>query len=68
MQLLPSLLLEVLRHNYSMVHIPWNIAHDSRAVKLANSWDTPLPVMDAITAPQLMYDMWTTERIRYVCV
>ena len=66
MELLPSMLLEILRHNYSMVHIPWSIAHDVRAMQLANSWDTGLPVMDAITTPQLAYDMWTTSHIKYV--
>ena len=65
MQLLPSLLLEILRHNYSMVHIPWSIAHNSYAMKAAgNTWDCPLPPMDAITAPQLAYDLWTAEKIR----
>jgi hypothetical protein len=34
MQLLPSLLMEFLRHNYSMVHIPWGIAHNSYAMKV----------------------------------
>jgi hypothetical protein len=65
MPLLPSLLLDILRHNYSMVHIPWSIAHNSYPMKAAgNTWDTALPPMDAITAPQLAYDLWTAEHIR----
>lgn len=65
MQLLPALLMEILRHNYSMVHIPWGIAHNSYPLKVAgNTWDTPLPTMDAITAPQLAYDLWTTDKIK----
>jgi hypothetical protein len=64
MQLLPSLLLEVLSHNYSMVHIPWSIAHNAHPMKVAKAWDAALPTMDSITAPQLAYDMWTTEQIR----
>lgn len=68
MQLLPALLLDILRHNYSMVHIPWGIAHNSYPLKAAgNTWDTALPTMDAVTAPQLAYDLWTTEQIRCAC-
>jgi hypothetical protein len=68
MQLLPALLMDILRHNYSMVHIPWSIAHNSYPLKAAgNTWDTALPTMDAITAPQLAYDLWTTEQIRCAC-
>ena len=37
MQLLPSLLLEILRHNYSMVHIPWGIAHNSYSMKVGEA-------------------------------
>lgn len=64
MPLLPSLLLEILRHNYSLVHIPWGIAHNAYPMKVANGWDAALPTMDAITAPQLAYDLWTTQRIK----
>lgn len=68
MEQLPLLLLNILHHNYSMVHIPWSIAHDVRAVQQAGSWNVPVPAMDAVTAPQLAYDLWTTQSIRCVCV
>lgn len=64
MELLPALLMEIARHNYSMVHIPWGIAHDTTAMRMAKSWDTALPTMDAITTTQLAYDLWTTEHIK----
>lgn len=64
MPLLPALLMEFLRHNYSMVHIPWGIAHNAAPMKVASSWDTALPTMDAVTSPQLAYDLWTTEHIK----
>lgn len=64
MEALPLLLLDILARNFSMVHIPWSIAHDARAAKQAGSWEVPLPTMDAITAPQLAYDLWTTQHMR----
>lgn len=64
MELLPALLLDILRHNYSMVHMPWSIAHHAYPMQVAKGWDTMLPTMDAITAPQLAYDLWTTTHIK----
>lgn len=64
MERLPRLLLDLIGLNYSLVHVPWHVAHDATAVAQQVSWGAPLPPLDVITAAQLAYDEWTAQQLK----
>ncbi|WIA16727.1 hypothetical protein OEZ85_013381 [Tetradesmus obliquus] len=63
MERLPQLLLGLIRQQYSLVHVPWHMAHDAGAVS-QQGWGAPLPQMETISSSQLAYDMWTAQQLR----
>jgi hypothetical protein len=63
MEQLPQLLLNLIKQQYSLVHVPWHVAHDAAAVS-KQGWGAPLPQMETVTSAQLAYDVWTAQQLK----